>query len=86
MKVFQMNDCEWWAAETLEEAKSSYFQITGLTEADRPFDDPHELSAKEMDRLQFIRDDGSVRSFRDQLDWMVSNGKSFPCFFGSTEE
>jgi hypothetical protein len=86
MKVFAMNDCEWWAAETLEEAKADYLKETGMKEADEPFDDPHELDAEAMDRLRFFdEDEKAKRSFREQLERMVSSGAEFPCLFATTE-
>ena len=85
MKVFAMNDCDWWAAETLEAAKAAYLKETGLEEADDPFDDPHELTPEEMDRLRFHSKDWAVRSFQEQLDWMIASGQDFPAFFASTE-
>lgn len=85
MKVFAMNDCEWWAAESLEEAKADYIKETGVPEEDGPFDDPHELGAEAMNRLRFSDDDGSVRSFEAQLKKMVAEGSKFPCLFATTE-
>ncbi len=85
VKVFAMNDCDWWAAETLDEAKTAYLDQTGMTEADGPFDDPYELDAKAMDRLRFSDNDGAVRTFREQLERMLASGQKFPAFFASTE-
>jgi hypothetical protein len=84
MKVFAMNDFDWWAAETLEEAKLGYLKERGMEEADGPFDDPHELDEEAMNHFQFNEDDGK-RSFREQLERMVSSGQKFPAFFASTE-
>jgi hypothetical protein len=85
VKVFAMNDCEWWAAETLEQAKADYLKETGTEEADEPFDDPHELDEEAMDHLRFTDEDGTSRSFREQLEKMVSDGCEFPSFFATTE-
>ena len=85
MKVFAINEVDWWAAETLEEAKSDYLKERGMEEADEPFDDPHELDAEAMDRFRFHDDDGTTISFREQLEIMVASGREFPAFFASTE-
>ena len=83
MKVFQMNDCEWWAAEDLESAKKACMEATGLPE-DEACDDPHELSDEAMNRLIF-HDDNETRTFKEQLDRMIVEGTEFPVFFAMTE-
>lgn len=85
VKVFALNDYDWWAAETLEEAKAAYLNETGMKEADEPFDDPHELDEVAMNHFRFREEDGTTRTFREQLEKMVSNGQDFPAFFASTE-
>ena len=86
MKVFAMNDWDWWAAETLEEAKGAYWREMGIEDADEDFlDDAHELDEEEMNHFQFNDDDGTKRSFREQLKNMIASGAKFPAFFASTE-
>ena len=82
MKIFSMNDCEWMAAETLEEAKVAYLEQTG--EDEDLLDDPGEIAESQYDKLMFRDDDGS-RTFRQQLDLMIARGEKFPTFFASTE-
>jgi hypothetical protein len=52
-------------------------------------DNPHELTEEEMDTLQFSDEPGAPaaakRSFREQLDKLIAEGQTFPCFFASTE-
>ena len=71
-RVFKMDDCDWWLARTLEEARQSYQHETGVD--DEAIEDARELSDEEMDRLTFVDvDDGerpvaeSRRSFREEL-------------------
>lgn len=68
-RVFKMNDCDWWLARTLDEARESYKHETGVDE-----DEARELTDEEMARLTFVDvDDGerpigtSRRSFREEL-------------------
>ena len=88
MKIFSMNDCDWMAAETLEEAKSAYLATCweGTREPEEAaFDDPGEISAEAYDKVLFTDEDGAKRSFREQLQRMIDSGEKFPTFFASTE-
>jgi hypothetical protein len=88
IKIFEMNDCDWMAATTLEEAVEEY-----KASLDGEFDEadpPRELTAYEMELLRFREtgpDDEPLekKSFRAKLDEMIAAGESFPCFFASTE-
>jgi hypothetical protein len=83
-KIFRLNDTDWYAGEDLESVKSAYLKDTGL-EQDEAFDDPHELSDEEMERLKFTRDDQEKVSFRVELTSMIASGCTFPRMFASTE-
>lgn len=95
IKVFAMNDCDWYAARSLDEAKASYARTVHsdnydvAEDKDGIFDDPYELTAEQMDRLRFWGDADEPSktpiTFREQLSKMVADGDSFPCFFASTE-
>jgi hypothetical protein len=89
VKVFRMNDCDWVAAPTLEEAKDWYQQTFRPTddEADL-FDGPSEVDDTHMNGMLFRDEDGPetlTRTFREQLNLMIERGESFPAFFASTE-
>lgn len=85
MKVFQINDCDWVAAETLEQAVA-WYQATG----EAP-EDEYELDAEEMQRRQFLDTDGvfgpekAVYSFQAALALMTADGDTEPFLFASTE-
>jgi hypothetical protein len=84
MKIFKLNDCDWWAGEDLESVKSAYIEEVG-GDVD---DDARELTEAEMDSLDFVDelpDYGEHRTFREQLRRMIDSGAQFPCFFASTE-
>jgi hypothetical protein len=92
IKVFKLNDYEWWAAASLAEAIADWKQWTGFgdEEAAENLDDPRELSDEEMDRLQFAHteeDDTPYRkqSFRAELAEQIAAGETFPGFFATTE-
>lgn len=90
MKIFSMNDCDWMAAETLEEAKAEYLATvwSGIVD-EGTFDDPGEVPADKMQTMKFRREEDEpgprVCSFQDELDRLIANGAKFPRFFASTE-
>lgn len=77
MKVFELTDCEWWMAETLEQAIADYLKLSGMSpeqaEADHIFDEPGELGDAAMDKLIFNDDDGK-RTFREELKQRIAAG------------
>lgn len=88
IKIFAMNDCDWMAAETVEDATREYKEQFSGGE----FDDgePVELSDEDMERLTFCETDEDEEaveriSFREKLNRMIAEGEQFPCFFASTE-
>lgn len=86
IKVFRINECDWMAAETLEAAIASHTNITGHEcEDEGCCDGPRELTDAEMDTFIFADEDGSHRTFREELDRQIAAGVTFPAFFASTE-
>ena len=84
LKVFAMNDCDWMAGGTLEECKAEYLRKYTGEHDPEAFDDPHEVPADRMAKMKF-HDDGTVRTFAEQLQRMIHAGEKFPTFFASTE-
>jgi hypothetical protein len=86
-RVFRMNDCDWWLARTVAEARADYLRETGEDE-----DEARELIEEELDRLHFV-DTGederpmkaTRRPFREELARRVSAGLSKPEMFACTE-
>lgn len=92
VKVFQLNDCDWWAGHDLESAIASFKEEMMTT--DDCLRDPHELSSEDMERLKFFDGDdpvnadetpGGILTFRAALDRLIKRGEKFPCFFATTE-
>lgn len=87
MKIFQLNDCDWFIGETLDACKAEYLANYG-EDVD---DDAHELTDNELDTLMFNVCDGDERltgenrTFREQLAIEVAAGGEFPRLFASTE-
>lgn len=95
INVYSMNDCDWYAGETLDDAIRSYFGMMG--EKDTPenreeyLHDPTVLSEEDMEHYTFHDLDGTwgdpktEYTFRQALDRMIADGVTFPNFFASTE-
>ena len=96
INVYKMNDCEWWAGESLEACAEEAKSQTGLDgpgtlEDERQY--PAEgygqaLNDEAMTRLMFVDFDGPEqvqRTFAEQLAKEIADGTRFPCLFASTE-
>lgn len=92
MKVFEMNDCDWFVGESLEACKAWWLKgaIEGID--DLSFcDGARELTDDELDLLVFTVigenevPDGTKRSFREQLAIEIAAGGAFPRLFATTE-
>lgn len=84
MKVFRMNDCDWYVAETIEQAIEKCCEDVRLP-AEEAVQDPEELSDTDLDRLIFHDEETGTRTFRAELDRIISSGVHVPCLFASTE-
>jgi hypothetical protein len=94
IKVFQVNDCDWVAAETLEDALAFYAKEFFAGDLEEAFPDGESEAAEAaevtdagMDRLKFHDDDDRsiTRTFREELQRRIDAGDTFPQFFASTE-
>lgn len=93
MKIFEMNDCEWYAGESVEDCIEAFVKDNGeeleFWEECRDEGYPKLLSEKEMQDLNFLEDpydsECPKRSFKDELNRMIERGDKFPCFFATTE-
>lgn len=85
VKVFALNDCDWYAATSLKDAIRGWKQDTGM--GDDELDNPHELTEADMLYYKFIDEDKpeEKRTFKDELQRRVVKGEKFPQFFATTE-
>ena len=84
IKVYCLNDYDWWAGRSIKEVKEDYLQMTGLPE-DEAFDGFYILSKGEMGILKFKDEDGKERTFKEQLDIMIEGEVTFPWCFACTD-
>jgi hypothetical protein len=96
IKIFTMNDSEWYAGASADDALKGMAENLGFEDieacrAEYCTDGPIvELDEDELETKTFVDEaedgsDGEKRTFRAQLTQMIANGEEFPCFFASTE-
>lgn len=84
IKVFRLNDYEWWAGPNLAACIADWKKWTGLDEEE--LDDPRELTADEMARIQYVDpDDDTKHSFAQELSERLSGKEEFPQPFAFTD-
>ena len=86
MKIFRLNDYEWYASETMEEAISFCMEFCNIGR-EEAYDESvaHELTKEEMEKYTYQEDDGITRTFSQELQLMIDSGVRFPCFFAGTD-
>ena len=81
IKVFSLDDMEWWAGESLESCLAAARAIAGAD----CYDDPsyhRALDDADMARLTFVEHDGTRRTFAAELARRVAEpGEVFPQAF-----
>lgn len=86
MKIFEVNDYEYWMAETAEQARQSCVDTYKSADMAWPVDKIRELSPDEMRRLKVFDDIANeTRTLEEQLAKLLSTGVSGPEIFASTE-
>lgn len=61
MKIWQMNDCDWWMAETRELAVADYAKWLGIPIEEEWTADVREMTDAELDRFTYTDDAESYR-------------------------
>lgn len=97
VSVYSMNDSEWYAAETPQEALLEMAANLGVSLHELMEDftihsgGPQLLSDAQMQKMTIKEDEADengesvIRTFKEHLEEMVTDGVKFPCFFASTE-
>ena len=87
VKIFRLNEYEWWAGESLEQVIEAACQQTGLP-IDEVADEPCELSREMLDGHTLVDAQGKVNScsFSEGLQSLVETHRdSIPCLFATTD-
>lgn len=86
IKVFALDDCDWWAGESLEACIAAARQQCGAEAYEDAETEGCLVGADAMQQLKFTPDEGgSWRTFAEQLAIEVADGGEFPRLFASTE-
>ncbi|QND84555.1 Uncharacterized protein ChrSV_2329 [Chromobacterium vaccinii] len=84
VRVYEMNDCDWVAARSKEEAIQFYGEIA----VPEDFENVQELSAQRLDTEQFHIGPtwySPTITFRQRLQQLVDAGEPVPQLFATTE-
>lgn len=84
IRVYRMDDMEWWAGESLAACVDEGRSQCGPDCYDDP-SEQYELSDEQMQRHKFIDEDGSQRTFAEELARRVAAGETFPQPFAAEE-
>jgi len=90
IKIFRVNECDWYAAETGEQAmqavrESEMYSEDELEEFARD-GYPEEIPDADLDTLKLREEDGEEKyTWRQALANMIANGDYIPGMFCSTE-
>jgi hypothetical protein len=87
VKVFEVSDGVWYAAETAAEAAEEFRLDEGMGVEDFEWD-AIELTDRDMESSEFRLDDENETTitFKERLARMIaSEGEAFPCFFAREE-
>lgn len=74
MNVYQINESDWVAAESMQEAIDEHLNLTGLSRSEAVDETAHELTPDEMNGMTFTREDGSTVTFAEELSERIANG------------
>lgn len=85
MKVFQTSDYDWWLAASPDQARESAIALFECDENIYPAEDVRELAPDELERLEFVDEDGARRTFAQELARRLEGGASTPEMFASSE-
>lgn len=85
IKVFKLDDYEWWAGANLADVIAEARDQCGADTFENAETDADEVSGEAMQKLKFIDEDGTERTFAEELQRMIDAGSKFPCSFASTE-
>lgn len=84
VRVYRMDDMEWWAGASLADCVAEGRRQCG-DECYPDDDEQHELSDAEMQRLTFVDEDGSKRTFAEELARRIAAGETFPQQFAAED-
>ncbi len=85
IKVFRLDDYEWWAGESLAACIAEARAQAGEDCYDGAEEDGYELTAEQMREYKFHDEDGTACSFACRLQELIDECTEFPVLFAATE-
>jgi len=87
IKVFQLDDCDWWAGESLEACIEAGREACGKGCYEDAEAEGYQVSDEAMRTLKIRRDEDSQEpiTFETYLAELIAAGEKFPVYFASTE-
>ena len=83
LKIYKMNEFDWWADYSEEEAIKNYLSEMLLDEDE--IDEVEEVTGGDLDKLLFAKDvEGENITFRERLEFL-NEDRNEPQLFASTE-
>lgn len=83
MKVFKINDYDYYMANSLEEAIQAAMTDSGLSWKEVTDGGAYNISEAGLDKLIFTDDDGTKRTFREELEQRIAAGTTKAELFAS---
>ncbi len=89
VRVFEVAEDEWIAAESAESAAEFYRELVGAetyTEVTEEFSAPLELTQALLNKMRFTDDETTpprTITFAERLAELSASAQSYPCFFAT---
>lgn len=84
IKVFALDDTEFWAGVSLDACLAEARKQTG-DDCYLESGSQYELNDEAMTRMKYQDDDGTIRTFKEELRLLIEAGQAFPCPFAADE-
>jgi hypothetical protein len=88
VRVFRLNDHEWWAGKSLDACVEEAGRTWGFSgeELAESVEDAYEIADADLDALHLsIDEQGTKQTFREALNRMIAEQTRFPAFFAGLE-
>lgn len=85
IRVFRMDDMEWWAGESLAVCVAEGRRQCGDKCYPNDPSEQYELSDEAMQRMEFSDEDGTTRTFAEELKRRIAAGDNFPQQFAAED-
>jgi hypothetical protein len=85
MKVCKLDDIEYWAGESLAACIAEARRVCGADCYEDAEECGYELTDVQMREMYFRDEDGSTRTFAEELQLRIEDGGVFPQHFAASE-